>query len=365
MSGPFSYLGSSIDAALNSFVIQTVSSVASTLRAPLLIALTASITIRGLTILRGMKAASIVDLSIDLAFQGLFLTLSISSGLYLSNIVAAVNGAASTLLTVFSPGSSDGYTALDNLEAQGASISSHYVALGAAAFPTGGYIDLTAGAVMVLVIAILLIILGGYFLIAKTALALVLCFGPIFLAACAFAPTRQWFSNWVNKLFNYILLMALTTANVAMAVTIYGNYLTHLGQVSDTTNPFADALDLTVISGAIVVLSLQMPRLAAALTSGATLSMGTFLVVLRSDSVRQPAALPASHPAFISRDTAECHSKEFPMNYHSNRILAGAFAFMLCSSAHAQVTVFDAPKRSAFRSDRRGPSSQSCSKCEL
>jgi type IV secretion system protein VirB6 len=244
--------------------------------------------------LRGLKAVSVVDLSLDLAFQGLFLTLSISSGLYLSNIVAAVNGAASTLLIIFAPGSSDGYTALDNLEAQGASISSHYVALGAAAFPSGGYIDLTAGAVMVVVIAVLLIILGGYFLIAKTALALVLCFGPIFLAACAFAPTRQWFSNWVNKLFNYVLLMALTTANVAMVVTIYGNYLTHLGQVSDSTNPFVDTLDLAVLSGAIVVLSLQMPRLAAALTSGATLSMGMLLVVLRSAAIRQPPAPLAS-----------------------------------------------------------------------
>ena len=297
MTGPFSYLGTSIDGALNSFIIQTVSSVASALRAPLLVAMTASITIRGLTILRGLRAVSVLDISLDLAFQGLFLTLAISAGLYLSNIVAAVNGAASTLLTVFSPGSSDGYTALDNLEAQGATISSHYVALGAAAFPTGGYIDLTAGAVMVLVIAVLLIILGGYFLIAKTALALVLCFGPIFLAACAFATTRQWFSNWVNKLFNYILLMALTTANVAMVVTIYGNYLTHLGQVSDATNPFADALDLAVLSGAIVVLSLQMPRLAAALTSGATLSMGMLFVVMRSAAIRQPSAGAASPTA--------------------------------------------------------------------
>ena len=293
MTGPFSYLGSSIDGVLNSFIIQTVSSVASALRAPLLVALTVSITIRGLSVLRGLKAVSVVDLSLDLAFQALFLTLSISSGLYLSNIVAAVNGAASTLLAIFSPGSSDGYAALDNLEAQGATISSHYVALGAAAFPSGGYIDLTAGAVMVLVIAVLLIILGGNFLIAKTALALVLCFGPVFLAACAFAPTRQWFSNWVNKLFNYVLLMALTTANVAMMVTIYGNYLAHLGQVSDSTNPFADTLDLAVLSGAIIVLSLQMPRLAAALTSGATLSMGMLLVVLRSASIRPPPSTPA------------------------------------------------------------------------
>ncbi len=301
MTGPFSYLGSSIDSALNNFIIQTVSSVANSLRAPVFVALTASITIRGLAMLRGVKATSVVDLALDLSFQGVFLTLAISSGLYISNIVAAVNGAASTLLTIFSPGSSDGYTALDNLEAQGATISNHYVALGAAAFPSGGYIDLSAGAVMVMVIAILLIILGGYFLIAKTALALVLCFGPIFLAACAFAPTRQWFSNWVNKLFNYILLMALTTANVAMVVSIYGNYLTHLGQVSDTTNPFADALDLAVISGAIVVLSSQMPRLAAALTSGATLSMGMFLVVLRSAPIRTapptPSPPPVPHPS--------------------------------------------------------------------
>jgi type IV secretion system protein VirB6 len=298
VTGPFSYLGSSIDAALNNFIVQTVSSTASALRTPVFVALTASITIRGFTILRGLKALSVVDQSLDLAFQGVFLILSISSGLYLSNIVAAVNGAASSLLSIFSPGSTDGYTALDDLEAQGATIANHYVALGAAAFPSGGYIDLTAGAVMVLVIAVLLIILGGYFLIAKTALALVLCFGPIFLAACAFAPTRQWFSNWVNKLFNYVLLMALTTANVAMVVAIYGHYLTHLGQVSDATNPFADALDLAVLSGAIVVLSLQMPRLAAALTSGATLSMGTFLVVLRSASIRQapPVSTPSSAP---------------------------------------------------------------------
>ena len=303
MTGPFTYLGGSLDAALNTFVVSTVASVANTLEAPLLAAMTLSVAARGFVILRGARAFSIIDSALDLAWQAGHVGLALSASLYIANVVNFANGAADTLMSFFSRGNSGtSYQVLDQLESQGAGIADHYVALGASAFPTGGYIDLLTGLLMGAVIAILLIILGGYFLVTKVALALVLSFGPIFIAANAFKATQHWFVNWTNKIFNYVLLMALMTATVALVSTIYGTYLNHLNQVSDTTNPVADLIDLAVLSGAVIVMATQMPRLAAALTSGATLSINTLFVVLRA--VPASAAPPASLRLDKSGDAA-------------------------------------------------------------
>ena len=296
MTGPFSYLGGSLDAALNTFVVATVSSVAATLEAPLLVGITVSVAVRGFVILRGTRSFSIIDSALDLAWQAGHVGLALSAGAYLANIVSFANGASNTLMGVFGRSNSvDSYQVLDQLESQGASLADHLVALGASAFPTGGYIDLLTGLLMGSVIAILLIILGGYFLMAKVALALVLSFGPLFIAANAFKATQHWFSNWTNKVFNYVLLMALMTATVALVSAIYGHYLDHLVQVSDTTNPIADLIDLAVLSGAVIILAAQMPRLAAALTSGATLSLNTLFVVLRA-APAAPSASPHAKP---------------------------------------------------------------------
>jgi type IV secretion system protein VirB6 len=244
MSGAFTYLGESLDSALNNFVISSVSSIGQSLRAPLLLAASASVMMRGYFLLRGTRSFSAVDTALEMASQCVFIGIALSSALYMSNVVAVVNGALDSLVAVFAPGSMTAYQALGHLELQAASVANHYIGLGISALPGGGYIDLLSGCGMAFLAAVLLIVLGGYFLVAKVALALVLSIGPLFIAAYAFAPTRQWFSNWINKVLNYVLLVTLMTANVGLFSSIYSRYLDHLSTVSDTTNPVADCIDL-------------------------------------------------------------------------------------------------------------------------
>jgi len=296
MNGPFTYLGTSLDAALNAYVVNSVRTVSGLLAPPLLVALSLSIVTRGLDALRGSRTESIVDAALAIAVQGTFLTLAVSAGLYMATIVAAANSLMDGLPGLFAAGNASGYSALDDLEAQGASIAAHYLALGVTALPTGGYVDCATGAVMACVIGILLMIVGGYFILAKTALALVLAIGPLFVGLRAFEPTAHLFSNWLNKVLNYIILMALMTASVALLTSIYGTYLSHLMTISDETNPLADTLDLAVLSGALLILALQMPRIAAALTSASAVAGSTFWLIVRSGS-QQSVSAAASSPA--------------------------------------------------------------------
>lgn len=282
MNGPFSYLGASLDAALDAYVVQTVGEICSALAGPLALALSVSIVARGLDAIRGRTPDALIGASLDLALQATFVGLALSSGLYMANIVAAANGLMNGLMSMFSPGSSGGYSALDQLEAQGASIATHYLALGVAALPMGGFVDCGTGLAMACVIGVLLMVVGGYFALAKVALALILAIGPLFVGLRAFEPTAHLFSNWVNKLLNYIILMALMTAVVALLTSIYGTYLSHLANVSDETNPIADTVDLAVLSGAIGILALQIPRMAAALTSGSAVGGSTLWLVVRA-----------------------------------------------------------------------------------
>jgi type IV secretion system protein VirB6 len=282
MNGPFSYLGASLDAALNAYVMQTVRLVCAALSAPFALALTISLVARGTEVLRGRTQDPVVGVSLDLALQAAFVSMALSAGLYMSNVVATANGLMNGLMSMFSSGTSDGYAALDQLEAQGATIATHYMALGVAALPTGGYVDCGTGLVMACVIGTLLMVVGGYFTLAKVALALVLAIGPLFVGLRAFAPTAHLFSNWLNKLLNYVILMALMTATVALLNSVYGSYLSHLSNVSDDTNPLADTLDLAVLSGAIIILALQVPRISAALTSGSAVGGSTLWLVFRA-----------------------------------------------------------------------------------
>ena len=139
--------------------------------------------------------------------------------------------------------------------------------------PIGGYTDILAGILMILVIAVVLLVVASYVLLAKVGLALVLAFGPIFIASSAFSHTKRFFEAWVAKLLNYTFLMALMSAMTALVLRIYGHYIdAFLHEDVSLMNAVRELSELMLISGAMTVITLQIPRISAALTGGAAVT---------------------------------------------------------------------------------------------
>ncbi|WP_432784827.1 hypothetical protein AAEX37_01764 [Oligella sp. MSHR50489EDL] len=127
--------------------------------------------------------------------------------------------------------------------------------------------------------AISILVLWFYYLIIKTMLALTLLVGPLFVGSMLFPSTRQYGMNWIGQCLNYTLtvglLAAVTTLQVAFLVGQIammsgdGNW----GKVNATFLIFL-ALKFIIFALMSILVTLNIPNLAQALTGGAMAESG-------------------------------------------------------------------------------------------
>lgn len=260
---------------------------------------------------RGLKMAAI-------------LSFALSSGIYQSQVLAAVEGATAGLSqTIQSAAASAGagnsgcgtvsgdsvtgtsaagiYQTLDCYDRQ---IDLVVDAYGEKATHEGMSIaglvaaacDVVAGWVAGLGGVIFLIVLAIEVVMARMLLDLVLALGPIFIACAAFGPTARFFEAWTAKVANYALLQVLVAAFLALALTAFSADLAPFGVTTAAPDSNASALvaatQTLLESGASAAAALgmlvtglllaaigwQLPAVASGLAGGATMSgFGAFL----------------------------------------------------------------------------------------
>ena len=126
-----------------------------------------------------------------------------------------------------------------------------------------GLLMLTAGAFVTGYAAFL-------FALSKVALALILCFGPIFILLTLFEATKRFFDMWIGQALNYVFLVMLVAGVLKLVLSLISAYM--LGQnLTDISEQ--QAIPAIVFSIVAVLVMMQLPSVASALAGG--VSIGT------------------------------------------------------------------------------------------
>jgi type IV secretion system protein VirB6 len=272
-SGIFVFVGTSIDNALATFVSTTSSSLASAITPMVTAAVTIWVLMYGWATMRGEVQEPVSQFSWKAFKIALVLGFALSAGIYQGNVVSAANGLADGLTAIVAPnGSTNIYSALDQLDGQSFNLMQMFWERGSNLMPWGGYGDLVAALVVALCSSVLLLVAGGFVMLAKVAMALILGLGPAFIACLCFPPVAKFFDAWLSKIMNYIILLVLMASIAGLAISIFGTYLNSLNQSASETNALGDAFNLFILCGSLCVIALQAPGIAAGLAGGAAIS---------------------------------------------------------------------------------------------
>lgn len=154
--------------------------------------------------------------------------------------------------------------------------------------------------ILVTFVSFMLIGLGMFFLIfAKIGLSLVIAVGPFFLMALLTQHTRNYFFSWLNTALYFVFYQVLTIIFIVLFLDIIGSYidslmialggasfsvgaaiLNLLGMGTANLNVVATIIPLLSISIAMFFMLLQIPQIAASITSGSGGSFGNGLYAM-------------------------------------------------------------------------------------
>jgi type IV secretion system protein VirB6 len=163
---------------------------------------------------------------------------------------------------------------------------------------------LLAAAGMVAIAEFLMVAIGlGFFLLAKVGLALVLGIGPAFVLCALWPSTEKYTESWIGQLLNFIVLKVLVALCILMLTDFSSKYASHIVENPETINVLRATISLLMCCGALVVVMLNLPQLASALSGGASISgvgrtVGRALldVLNKSSNSSKPKPAPVPKP---------------------------------------------------------------------
>ncbi|WP_455479327.1 type IV secretion system protein [Bartonella sp. B23] len=136
-------------------------------------------------------------------------------------------------------------------------------------FDANGYLYSLLGVLILLATSFVLAISGGFILLAKIAITLLVGLGPIFIIALLWQPTYRFFERWVAQILSYVIFFVLLATVFNMIITIFANYLKDL-KIDYSQNVgymFGGAFILSIIS---IMLLLKISGIANSLAKGIT-----------------------------------------------------------------------------------------------
>ncbi len=278
-SGIFSYLGGSIDSFLHAFV-SSVSSTISLAITPLVITgLTIWIMLFGFAVIRHEVSEPIGTFVAKAIKTSIILSFALGAGIYQSEIVAGVQALQDGFTTIVAPNASSNiYGVLDKFEAQGTTLGLVIIGHGMTLLPFGGWLDILAGLVVFVGNSVMLIICGGFLIMAKTAIAFILALGPAFIATLVFPPIAKFFDAWFAQIINYTFLIIILAFLIGLSLAITTDYISHFSELSGKSDPLtnriADAFALVILEGSLLILLWQSPNIASSLAGGVALNGG-------------------------------------------------------------------------------------------
>lgn len=112
----------------------------------------------------------------------------------------------------------------------------------------------------------------GFYLLAKIAFALVLAIGPAYILCAMWPSTEKYTESWLGQLLNYVLLKVLVATSIVMLTSFVSQFASHIAVTADAVNVIRATTSLIVCCGALGIVMLNLPQIAAALSGGASIS---------------------------------------------------------------------------------------------
>jgi type IV secretion system protein VirB6 len=277
MAGLFVYLGGTIDGALNSYVNKASSDLSAGLTPLVLSGLTIWVMVYGFAVMRKEVSEPINSFVWKILKISLILTIALSGGIYQGEIVSTIRALENGLVKVITPNASGNiFEVLDKFDERGAILALNVIERGVDKLPLGGWLDMLTGIIVFFANAVILLVCGGFAVMAKVATSFVLAFGPLFIACLAFEPVSKFFDAWLSKVINYLLLSVILAFAISLSIAICDAYLIKASQSMDEgiNNQIADAFSLVILYGALLIMIYQAPHLASGLAGGASLTGG-------------------------------------------------------------------------------------------
>ncbi len=132
---------------------------------------------------------------------------------------------------------------------------------------------LIAAAGMVAIAQCFIFCLGlGFYLLAKVAVAVVLAVGPAFILCAMWPGTQKYTESWIGQVLNYIILKVLVATSIVMLTSFVSQYAQHIAVTTDATNVISATTSLLLACGALAIVMLNLPQIAAALSGGVSIA---------------------------------------------------------------------------------------------
>jgi type IV secretion system protein VirB6 len=142
----------------------------------------------------------------------------------------------------------------------------------------------------------------GFYLLATVALAVVLAIGPAFIVCAMWPGTEKYTESWIGQVLNYIVLKVLVATSIVMLTSFVSQYAAHISVTADAANVITATTSLLLCCGALGVVMLNLPQIAAALSGGVSISgigrtVGRALLdMLNSPKKSKPSSPPDTSP---------------------------------------------------------------------
>ncbi|NRF07698.1 MULTISPECIES: type IV secretion system protein [Agrobacterium] len=257
---------------LETFIQEGAGNLASALQGPLTVGATLYIVIFGIMILLGYVRAPISDFVINVFKISILVALVTQVDNYNTYVTDLFftqlpDGLSSAIGSV-----SSGSVSADQIKSGAGfdAIIDRVILMGEEIASEGSWRDvypyIVAGVFTIAALIVAMILLAIY-LFAKTAAALILVIGPIFIAMLLFRATQSLFSSWLSAVINFVLLQVLTVALLTLLVSLISSYIND----AEGQNPGVQmvmAWRMTGLFALSLYLGLQLPEIAARISSG-------------------------------------------------------------------------------------------------
>lgn len=258
-----------IDARLNDFLGDRLSSVIAQVEGPLRVALVLYIVLYGYAIFRGAISEPIMDFAIR-GVKLVFIYLLATTAAYGDFVTRPLFTDLPNALTeaISGAGTPSVGAAFDQFFAYAAYLGEK-ISRDASAFNPAPYVVSAA----VFIIGALAAALGfGVVLVAKLALALLVTLGPIFIACALFDATRRFFFGWLSQAVNYLVLFALIIVIFQLVLSLVRD---QWGAI-EGGDPMIGGLIFIALCLLGAIFFLQTPAIAAGIAGGASAGLADF-----------------------------------------------------------------------------------------
>lgn len=273
--GLMTFLSGNIESAMDKFVVQTSAALSVGLAPVVAIGLMIWFTLYGMAVMRGEVNDPVMGFVKQATKTSFICAIALGTGIFQDLIVGGVYGFLDGLTQIVSPSNSANiFVALDQYDNKATEQSMVIIGHGMTKLPTGGYLDILAGLILQFSNAVLMILCGGFAVVAKVALSLVLALGPLFIVCLAFGPVARLFESWLSTVLSKVLLGVYLAAVLTFALVISSDYMDRMIANTGNVNAMSDAFGFVVINGVLLVVAYQLPQLAAGLTGGISVSGG-------------------------------------------------------------------------------------------